>query len=191
MTLLEIISSALEQQGKTSDAQVVQEWRDKFTQLANEGLIDLAGALRLRRTDTVNIEDGILDIMDGITDVNDEAQRKNTCLKILRITQNGRPVRFGRGPSTYEIRVDATGPVEVEYRYLPAQMSNDTDEPGIPERLHPMLVNYVLGKDVTTNDITTQQRASAFFQLYESGKLQAQRMYGEPEFYGIQNKWEI
>ena len=67
MTLLEIISSALEQQGKTSDAQVVHEWRDKFTQLANEGLADLAGALRLRRTDEIDIgDDGLLDIKSDL-----------------------------------------------------------------------------------------------------------------------------
>lgn len=191
MTLLEIISSALEQQGKTSDAQVVQEWRDKFTQLANEGLIDLAQALKLRRTDTVTIgTDRILDIENGIPDT-DDPDRRHTCLKILGITKDGRPVRYGRGPATYRIKVDAEGPVEIEYRYLPATLSNDTDEPGVPERLHPLLVDYVLGKDVTTNDVSTQQRASAFFQLYAEGKTQAERMYGEPEFYGIKNKWEI
>lgn len=191
MTLMEIISSALEQQGKTSDAQVVHEWRDKFTQLANEGLIDLAGALKLRRTDIVTIPpNGILNIENGIPDT-ENPTKYHACLKLVGIRQGSRFVRYGRGPSTYEIRVGTTGPVEVEYRYLPAQLSNETDVPGIPERLHPLLVDYVLAKDISTNDITTQQRASTFYQLYQEGKLQAQRMYGEPEFYGIRNKWEI
>lgn len=189
MTLLEIIKSVLEQQGKTTDAQVMSEHRDRYAQLANEGLIDLAAALNLRRTDTVEIgSDGILNIIDGIPDGDG---KRNTCLKLVGISRNGRPVRFGRGPSTYRIKVDATGPVDVEYRYLPATMSNDTDEPGVPERLHPLLVNYVLGKDVVTDDVTTQRRASAFFELYREGKQQAQRMYGEPENYTIRNKWVI
>ena len=191
MTLLEIMQSVLQQQGKTTDAQVVHEWRDKFTQLVNEGLIDLAGALKLRRTDVVTIPDSrILNIENGIPDT-DNPEKHHVCMKILGIRQGGRFVQYGRGPSTYEIRVGTTGAVEIEYRYLPAALSNETDEPGIPERLHPLLVNYVLGKDITTNDVTTQQRAGQFYQLYEAGKLQAQRMYGEPEFYGIRNKWEI
>lgn len=182
MTLLEIISSALEQQGKTSDAQVVHEWRDKFTQLANEGLADLAGALRLRRTDTIDVGD------DGLIDI--KADLPYECLKVIRITKDGKPVPFGRGPSTYEIRVPASGTAEIEYRYLPNAMTNDTDEPGIPNRLHSLLVNYVCGKDITTNDITTQSRSQQFYELYERGKLKAQKEYGEPEFYGITHKYE-
>ena len=181
MTALEIIQSALEQQGKTSDAQVVHKNRDRQMLLLNEGLIDLAGGMNLRTTETVDLgTDGILDLAEDLT---------QECTKILSITQNGKAVRYGRGPATNQIRVWAEGSVDVEYRYVPAQLTNDTDVPAIPERLHPLLVNYVLGKDVVTNDVTAQQRAGAFFQLYPEGKLRAQRMYGEPEFYGIFNKY--
>jgi len=181
MTLLDIISSALTQMGNTNDAQVMHEWRDKLTQIANEGQADLAAALRLRRTDSIDLgDDGLLDIKSDLP---------YECLKVIRVLQNGREIPFGRGPSTYEIRVNASGTVEVEYRYLPKPMSNETDEPGIPERLHTLLVNYVLGKDITTNDITTQSRSQQFYELYERGKAKAQKEYGEPEFYGIVNKW--
>ena len=181
MTLLEIVSSVLEQQGKTSDAQVVHKNRDRLTTIINEGLIDLASDLKLRTTETVDLgTDGILNLAEDLA---------QECTKLIGIRQNGRNVRYGRGPSTYEIRVDATGPAEVEYRYMPARLTNDTDVPGVPERLHPLLVNYAMGKDNTTNDVTAQQRANQFYQLYEAGKARAQRMYGEPEFYGIINKY--
>lgn len=183
MTLMEIRSAVLTQQGKSTDAQVVQEHRDRLTTIINEGLMDLTQDMRLRKTETVDIADtGILNLAEDLSE---------ECTKLIGITQDGKPVRFGRGPSTYEIRVDASGEVDVEYRYVPAQLTNDTDVPGIPERLHVLLVNYALGKDNTTNDITAQSRANQFYQLYEAGKLRAQRVYGEPEVYGIRNKWEI
>ena len=180
MTLLEMVRSVLQQQGKTSDAQVVHKNKDRLALLLNEGQIDLAGDLKLRTTETKTIGD------DGILDV---TALKKECMKILNVRQGGKDVRFGRGPSTYQIRVGTVGDVDVEYRYMPAQLTNDTDVPDFPERLHPLLVNYALGKDVTTNDVTTQQRANQFYQLYEAGKARAQRMYGEPEFYEIRNKY--
>lgn len=181
MTSLEILQSVLLQQGKTTDAQVEHKNRDRLFNLLNEGLIDLASDLKLRTTETVDVgTDGILDLVEDLT---------QECTKLIGIKQNGKPVRYGRGPTTYEVRVFTTGPVEVEYRYMPARLTNDTDVPGVPDRLHPLLVNYVLGKDNTTNDVTAQQRANQFYQLYEAGKARAQRMYGEPEFYNIINKY--
>ena len=183
MTALEIVQSVLKQQGKTSDAQVVHKNRDRMFLLLNEGLIDLAGDLNLRKTEAVDIGTGrILNLAEDLT---------QECVKLIGITQNGRKIRYGRGPTTYQVAVNADGIVDVEYRYVPAQLTNDTDEPGVPERLHPLLVNYVLGKDITTNDATTQQRAGQFYQIYENGKARARRMYGEPEFYRISNKYTI
>ena len=178
---MEIRSAVLKQQGKSTDAQVVQENRDRLTTVINEGLIDLTQDLNLRTTETVDIEDRrILDIAEDLS---------QECTKLIGITQGGMAVAYGRGPSTQQVRVDAAGEIDVEYRYVPAQLTNDTDVPGIPERLHPLLVNYALGKDNTTNDITAQQRAGQFYQLYEAGKLRARRMYGEPEYYRIINKY--
>ncbi len=182
MTLMEIRSAVLKQQGKSTDAQVVQENRDRLTAIINEGLIDFTQDLNLRTTETVDIgEERILDIAEDLS---------QECTKLIGITQGGKAVTYGRGPSTQQVKVEASGEIDVEYRYVPAQLTNDTDVPGIPERLHPALVNYALAKDNTTNDITAQQRAGQFYQLYEAAKLRARRMYGEPEYYRITHKYE-
>lgn len=180
MTLTQIITAALEQQDKTTDAQMQETWRDKFTQLANEGLVDLATALRLRRTDELTVD------ANGEISLDDLPYE---CLKVLQITQNGIAVAFYRGSDTFSYKVNATGAVDAEYRYLPRQLSSDTDEPGIPERLHGLLVAYICAREYTTNDETTQSRARYFYEIYNTGKLRAEKTYGEPEAYAIYNKY--
>lgn len=180
MTLTQIVTAALEQMDRTTDAQMQETWKDKFVQLANEGLIDLAVALRLRRTDPLVAND------DGQIDI---SELPYECLRIVRVTQNARPVAFSRGGASYLFRIGATGRVDVEYRYLPRQLSSDTDEPGIPERLHGLLVTYICAREYTTNDEVTQTRAKHFYDLYHAGKTRAEKAYGEPEAYALYNKY--
>lgn len=180
MTLAQIIAAALEQLDRSNDAQMQEVWGDKLTRLANDGLIDLAAALRLRRNDEVEVHDGVIDI----------STLPYECLKIIGISQDGKRYRFWRDQTTYEFKTDAEGKVRIEYRYLPDQLSSNTDIPGIPERLHSLLVTYIVAREYTTNDAATQRRAEYFYQLYEQGKRRAEKMYGEPAAYAIFHKYD-
>ena len=82
MTLNEIVVAALEQEDRGHDAQVVDKYKDKFRQYANEAVIDLAGSLGIYRTDTVTVTDNVLE-MD---------QLSRSCTKILSVTQDGESV---------------------------------------------------------------------------------------------------
>lgn len=181
MTLDQIIVAALEQLERSNDAQTQGTWSDKFTQLANEGLIDLAQALKMWRTDAATVgADGELSI-EGLP---------YECIKVIDVRQDGKSVGFSRGKTTFTLSVPVTGAVDVEYRYIPKALSSGTDEPGIPERLHSLLVTYVCAREFTTNDEQTQRRSNIFYELYQTAKMQAQKTYGEPETYAIVNKWE-
>ena len=180
MTLSQIVATALDQLGHSNDALTLGEWSEKFSQLANEALLDIANRLKLRRTDPAVVSDtGELSI----------DQLPNECTKVLSIWQGNRLIPFGRGRTTFTIQVDATGEVEVEYRYVPPIMANETDEPGIPERLHSLIVTYICAREWTSTD--EQNRSNPFYELYNSGLVRAQQTYGEPETYKIYNKYGV
>ncbi len=176
MTLIQIISSALEQLGHTTDSQTQEEGRNKFTQLANEGMFDLGAAIKLRRTDELTVDDnGEIDIT-GLPYI---------CSKIISVKQGDTSVNFNRGSGTYSIKVDAAGTVQVEYYYLPKEMSSDTDVPGIPANLHHLIVLFITAREHSTANVDTQNRYNALYNMYRDGKAQAARHYGEPENYTV------
>ena len=88
MTLSQIVATALDQLGHSNDALTLGEWSEKFSQLANEALLDIANRLKLRRTDPAVVSDtGELAI----------DQLPNECTKVLSIWQGNRLIPFGRG----------------------------------------------------------------------------------------------
>lgn len=178
MTLIEIISAALQQLGYTTDAQTQKIWRAKFTQLANEGMVDLSEAINLRRTDSISVSNGEISIGD----------LPYECMKVLKISQDGTEITMSKGKATDKIAVSATGSVDVEYRYLPNNMSSDTDKPGIPTHLHSLIVTYICACHHMTANVDTQGRYNAVYNKYLSGKTKARKHYGEPENYKIINK---
>lgn len=178
MTLIQIISAALVQLGYSTDAQTQKVWRNKFTQLANEGMVDLSEAIKLRRTDRVSITDGEISIDD----------LPYECLKVLSVKKDGAELAVSNGSATNKVAVDATGSVDVEYQHLPKEMSSDTDKPGIPSHLHSLIVTYICACHHMTANVDTQGRYSAVYNKYLSGKAKARKHYGEPENYKIVNK---
>jgi hypothetical protein len=177
MTLVSIITNALATIGRSTDAQSMDAWKQKFTIFANDGAKDLAHYLQLRRTDTITATDNQIDINDLPFD----------CEKVVSVKQNGSDLSFTRGNASNKINVGVNGDVEVEYRYLPKDMADDIDQPGIPEHLHHLIIPYVVFKEHMTADPNTQRRADMYWQDYDKGRRDAKKTYGEEDTYKIYN----
>ena len=171
MTLGDILSAALEQLGRTVDAQQQAKWRAKFTQIINEGLIDIAEHLKPRRTDTLCVTDGEIDVR----------ALPRECTKVLGVFRDGAAAAFSRGSETARLRVCAEGEVQVQYRYIPKALSSDSDEPELPPRLHALLVTYVCAREYQSRDENTQRRSNPYFTQYMQAKERARQDCGEPE----------
>ena len=177
MTLVSIITEALATIGRSTDAQSMEAWKQKFTIFANNGARDMAIKLQLRRTDTLTAVDNTIDI----------SELPHDCIKILKVTQNGTELTFNQGPDKEHVDVGVDGDVEVEYRYLPAKMVDDYDQPGIPEHLQDMLVKYVVYNEHITADPNLQRRADPFYQDYMAGINLAKKTLGEDDTYQLYN----
>lgn len=177
MTLVNIITQALTELGRTTDAQQMEAWKDKFTVFVNDGMRDIAEYLELRKTDTVTAAAGKISVSD----------LSDACVKVVSVTQNGSEIPFNMGNTSNEIEVPGEGVMQVEYRYIPHDLRNNTDKPGIPEHLHHLLVSYVVYREHMTADPTMQRRSNAFYQMYETGKRQAKKNLGEADTYSIYN----
>jgi len=180
MTLVSIITQALTTMGRSTDAQSMEAWRDKLTIFANDGAKAVADYLQLRKTETITAEDQQIDIND----------LSSTCVKVVSVKQNGSELTFVLGPDSDHINVGTDGEVEVEYRYLPPDMAEDIDTPGIPAYLHRILVPYIIYREHMTADPTMQRRSDMFYQEYRAMLKEAKKTLGEINTYDIKNaRW--
>lgn len=177
MTLISIITKALITMGRSTDAQSMEAWKDKLTLFANDGAKDIAVFLQLRETETITAEDKQIDIND----------LSKTCVKVINVKQNGSELTFNQGTDSDHINVGTDGLVTVEYRYLPADMAEDIDQPGIPDQLQRLLVPYVVYREHMTADPTMQRRSDMFYQTYYQGLMDARKNKGEVNTYQIKN----
>ncbi len=177
MTLVSIITQALVTLGRSTDAQSMEAWKEKLTIFANDGAKDLAEYLKLRKTETITAEDNQIDV-DKLSAI---------CVKVVSVKRNGSDLDFTMGSDTRHINIGQSGDVEVEYRYLPKEMENDIDTPGIPEHLHHLLVPYIVFREHQTADPTMQRRSDSFWQTYNFGKNEARRNLGELDTYKFYN----
>ena len=60
MTLKELLTGALLQLDRGTDAQTLESWRDKLTRYLNDAMIDLTSELQPRRSDTLTLTSGVL-----------------------------------------------------------------------------------------------------------------------------------
>lgn len=166
MTLSAIITSALAQLDRGEDPQLVTKYESKFTQYANDAVLDMAKDFPLHFTESVTLDGGKF----YTTDLSKWAT------KILSVKQDGEAVDWDLGDELGEIVcVDAvgeelTGSVDVKYKYVPSAMTSTSDIPGIPEQLHRIIVTYVVARDKASGDPTTQGASTIYFQLYERQK---------------------
>lgn len=178
MTLSDIIVAALQQTRRGSDQQTIHNFEDRFTQYANEAQQDLAKDFPVYRTDEITVEEPLLDVN----------ALPRWCTKLMAIWQKGRRVRFDADEATGLIRLNTSGDIRVTYRYLPKAMESLTDVPEIPEHLHQCIVTWVVGRDFSEGDPTTQGGASMHFQIYNDTKRRLMRGgMGTPGSYKIRN----
>jgi len=177
MTLVNILTRALVELGRKTDAQSMDAWREKLTIFANDGCADLAEYLNLKRTDTVTATDGIVKLSD----------LERGCRKIVSASQNGSSLSVTETNDSKTINVGSSGEVQVTYRYIPKDMENDIDSPDVPEALHRLIVTYVVYRDHLSLDPSMQGRATAILQVYERGRMNARKKYGESDIYSIYN----
>jgi len=177
MTLISIITQALTTMGRSTDAQSMEAWKDKLTIFANDGAKDIAEFLQLRKTETITATDNQIDIND----------LSNTCIKVCKVSVAGSELDFTQGTDNDHIIVGTDGDVTVEYRYLPSEMAEDIDEPGIPTYLHHLLIPYVVYREHMTADPTMQRRSDLFWQTYWQGLISAKKNQGEVNTYQIRN----
>jgi len=177
MTLISIITKALITMGRSTDAQSMEIWRNKLTLFANDGAKDIAVFLQLRETETITAVDSQIDIKD----------LSKECVKVVNVKQNGSDLTFNEGTDSDHINVGVDGPVSVQYRYLPTDMEEDIDTPGIPEQLQRLLVPYVVYREHMTADPTMQRRSDMFYQTYYQGLMDARKNRGEVNTYQIKN----
>ena len=181
MTLKELLTGALQQLGRDTDAQTMELWRDKLTRYLNDAMLDLANAVRPRRTDTVALTDGRIDT----------AQLPRTCVKVTALSRDGErlPFYYGVGSGLLHVPCAADGQVQLTYRYLPPMLSADTDEPELPAACHSDLILYAVGRERAAGDAGSVQSARACFELYQAAKRALRYHQGEQDAYRIENRY--
>lgn len=180
MTLKELLTGALLQLDRGTDAQTLESWRDKLTRYLNDALIDLTGELQPWRTDELTLTGGELDLAGLPRDV----------VKVLALSRGSTRLPFYYGLSTGKLRVPAVddGAVLVTYRYMPEPLKVDTDVPDLPEWCHGALVSYTVGRERASGDANSIAAARACFELYNAAKRLMRVQRGELSAYAIENR---
>jgi hypothetical protein len=181
MTLKELLTGALLQLGRGTDAQTLESWRDKLTRYINDAMIDLTADLQPRRTDTLTLTDGTL--------ITSELPR--AAVKILALTRGDVRLPFYYGLATDRLRVPCVedGEIDVTYRYMPESLKVDTDIPDLPEWCHGALISYAVGRERAAGDGASIAAARACFELYNASKRVMRAHRGELDAYAIQNRF--
>lgn len=160
MTLNDIITGALVQLDKGTDAMTFDAFRAKFTAFANDAQNDLACVIKPYRTDTV-------------LPVGSRADLRNlprSCIKIIGITQLGRSVKFARGESSDIILLPHNSPAAITYIFRPAPLSNLNDISELPESVHSLIIMYIVGRERMSGDVSTQRGSRMHLAMYENAK---------------------
>jgi len=180
MTLKELLTGALLQLDRATDAQTLEAWRDKLTRYLNDAMIDLTSELQPRRTDELTLTDSTLDL----------SALPRAVVKILALTRENTRLPFYYGLSSDRLRVPAVtdGPAQVTYRYIPEPLRVDTDIPDLPEWCHGALIGYAVGRERSAGDAASVNAARACFELYNAAKRCMRAHRGELDAYTIENR---
>lgn len=179
MTLKELLTGALQQLDRNTDSQTVELWRDKLTQYFNDALLDLTGALQPRRTDSLPLQNGQVDT----------GALPRVCIKVLALKrgQTRLPFYYGVGTGLLHVPGVGDGPVDVTYRYLPPQLTADTDIPELPEWAHGAILSYAVGRERSAGDSMSVNAARACFEIYFQAKRNMRASCGESDAYRLEH----
>ncbi len=180
MTLKELLTGALLQLDRGTDAQTLESWRDKLTRYLNDAMIDLTGELQPRRSDTLPLAEGEIDLTGLPRGV----------VKVIALSREGTRLPFYYGASTEKLRVPAVedGDVLVTYRYMPEPLKVDTDVPDLPQWCHGAMIGYAVGRERAGGDSASIAAARACFELYYAAKRMMRANRGEQDAYAIENR---
>ena len=180
MTLKELLTGALLQLDRGTDAQTLESWRDKLTRYLNDAMIDLTSELQPRRSDTLTLTSGVLDL----------TKLPRSVVKVISLSLADTRLPFYYGAGTELLRVPAVsdGDVLVTYRYMPKPLGVDTDVPELPEWSHGAMVGYAVGRERASGDASSIASAHACFELYNAAKRMMRAHRGELDAYAIENR---
>ena len=180
MTLKELLTGALLQLDRGTDAQTLESWRDKLTRYLNDAMIDLTSELQPRRSDTLTLTSGVLDL----------SKLPRSVVKVISLSRADTRLPFYYGAGTELLRVPAVsdGDVMVTYRYMPTPLNVDTDVPELPEWSHGAMIGYAVGRERASGDAASIASARACFELYNAAKRMMRSHRGEMDAYAIENR---
>jgi hypothetical protein len=180
MTLKELLTGALLQLDRGTDAQTLESWRDKLTRYLNDAMIDLTGELQPRRSDPLTLTNGMLDL----------SALPRSVVKVIALSRADTRLPFYYGAGTELLRVPAVadGEVMVTYRYMPPMLKVDTDIPELPEWSHGALIGYSVGRERASGDAASIASSRACFELYNAAKRMMRAHRGELDAYAIENR---
>ena len=180
MTLKELLTGALLQLDRGTDAQTIESWRDKLTRYLNDAMIDLTSELQPRRSDTLALKGGEVDL----------STLPRCAVKVIALSRGGTRLPFYYGVSTDKLRVPATddGEIVVTYRYIPELLKVDTDIPDLPEWCHGAMIGYAVGRERASGDAGSIAAARACFELYSAAKRMMRAHRGEMDAYAIEHR---
>lgn len=180
MTLKELLTGALLQLDRGTDAQTLESWRDKLTRYLNDAMIDLTSELQPRRSDTLTLTNGVLDL----------TQLPRSVVKVIALSRADTRLPFYYGAGTELLRVPAVtdGEVQVTYRFMPPALKVDTDVPELPEWSHGAMIGYAVGRERASGDAGSIASARACFELYNASKRMMRAHRGELDAYAIENR---
>jgi hypothetical protein len=143
-------------------------------------MIDLTSELQPRRSDTLQIIGGEIDL-SGLP---------RGVVKVIALSRDGTRLPFYYGVSTENLRVPAVsnGEVLVTYRYMPEPLKVDTDEPDLPQWCHGAMIGYAVGRERASGDAGSIAAARACFELYSAAKRIMRAHRGEMDAYAIENR---
>lgn len=179
MTLKELLTGALLQLDRATDAQTLEAWRDKLTRYLNDAIIDLTGELQPRRADELTLVNGTLSLAD----------LPRAAVKVVALTREGKrlPFYYGFGSDDLRVPCAADGPIEVCYRYMPEPLRYDTDVPELPEWCHGALISYAVGRERASGDAASIGAARVCFEIYHAARRGMRAHRGELDAYSIEN----
>ena len=181
MTLMDLLTAALEELERPTDQATVSLWKPRLTAYANEAIADLTNTFRPWRREVVSLQNGMFSTLN----------LSYSCSKVLGVEKAGIRLPFYYGDSTETVCLSTVtdGTVTVVYRYCPRELQNFEDVPELPIVCHHMIVLYMVARDRSHGDASAQSGSNLRFSLYEMRKQKLRLDFDEPCGFRIYNTY--
>ena len=178
MTLKEIMELSLRLMMEDVDEDTLTDFRPLLTRVINDAYIDIC------RFKYVPIKNEERTLTDGTFELSNLTSTVN---EIINIKYGDKELPFHAEDGRCSVFSVKNETVTVRYSYLPPEMSEDNDEPIIPEEYHTCLADYAVFRALGTGSSARQTRALFFFDVYIRKANKIERM---DKIKTIENKYE-